>query len=236
MHTYRLRSTTSMLGCVTVLLVMFYTAQAGAQVLDFEDADFDQDGIAFGVNGFTEEGYTVSFFTNPENAIFRGVPGINGNGTAVLGWASEYGEHGPIISSASGETFSVQSIDIAFLSESWDDHPPTWAGWQVGDFEITVVAYNAVGAIPYRFVYGEEWSTLTPALGAWDDLTSLHIGYAGYEDYSDGWADVAIDNIVLNDGLVEIIPEPTTCALFALGALACGHTARRRRKRMQKRS
>ena len=48
--------------------------------------------------------------------------------------------------------------------------------------------------------------------------------------------DVAIDNIVLNDGLVEIIPEPTTCALFALGALACGHTARRRRKRMQKRS
>ena len=49
-------------------------------------------------------------------------------------------------------------------------------------------------------------------------------GHFGFQDY-----------FAVEEEIGEV-PEPTTYALFALGALACGHTARRRRKRMQKRS
>ena len=35
---------------------------------------------------------------------------------------------------------------------------------------------------------------------------------------------------------VTPVPEPSTYALLALGALACGHTARKRRKKLQKAS
>ena len=109
-----------------------------------------------------------------------------------------------------------------------------WTFWESGggsdefileDFGNTVDIFNidtwddliALGTIPVGGGFGTE--------------AYIEFNNPSIRGYLDGPMSFSVEAIG-----VEEVPEPTTYALFALGALACGHAARRRKKRMQKRS
>jgi len=128
-------------------------------------------------------------------------------------------------------TDAIGSVTGDGLVSEWetevlDVESATWYLWDdtgVGGDADPTNGYNYGG----RILQGLD---TTPVAGlAPGDITTVGL-FMNNNDNGHRWA---VDNFVIS---VADVPEPTTYALFALGALACGHAARRRKKRLQKRS
>jgi hypothetical protein len=133
-------------------------------------------------------------------------------------------DNDPLELGNTGNGIGVRILNFAggadLAGQKWvklDDHYTGWARWEatITDVSLTVRIDHAVnGTWDVEYI-----STGTVAAGAFSDLR-----FGGPSALSSGGGGFSVDNIVL-----EVVPEPSTYALFGLGALAFAFFARRKK-------
>ena len=223
---YFARTTRSFL--LSLIMLLAFTGQAAAVVIDFEGVVADTDAL-IPATPYTEDGFTLVSNSPPEfggtDGIFGAASTVNTNGTAVFGWCGgcSYEEEGdggtdiPIhvvltLTQDSGDPFSLLSLDASNLGINEDEpvaSPLQVVGNLVGGGTV-MAALNLVE---------DTWTTFD--LSGFNDLLSVNI-FAG--DFPE--VDLAMDNLVI---AAASVPEPSTLMLMGIGLLGLAWIGQRRR-------
>ena len=146
----------------------------------------------------------------------------------------QYGDSGPSVTHLeSPEDFRSAYIRIIGPRPGGPPSIPTLRYYlDLSGLSFDEVRTYTVSVYDPSVLYSPGGQSITDVLST---VSSVRISFQG-PDVGSLIGTAYFDNFRVESAAIGEVPEPTTYALFALGALACGHTAHRRRKRMQKRS
>jgi hypothetical protein len=193
-------------SALLLCIVFGFSFSVRAELLDFNTpAVRSQDGYGVG-ESYIEDGFRFQPVGDPASSIIRFnpkyLPGeLPNNGTPYFG--ATYSSV-PRMDRADGALFTINQIDLSRYAIDVPCTNVTFRGNKSnGGYVTTKFVIPSWNGSFYTFQFGSEWTDLQSI----DFLTQTN---ADYVTQPFAW-----DNIV-----VVTIPEPTTCRLLALGAIA----------------
>ena len=203
------------------------SAQAHAMVIGFEGVVPPGSLLVWPATPYSEGGFTITNSLGRDSytdAIYSAAtPGVIGNGTDIFGWAGTMENQITLsLTQDGGAPFSIESLDASPLVGGYF-HPD--------GMTLTTIGYVSGGGTVTETLALVKDTWVTFGLPAtFGNLTRLDI--IGNPHVPTGYGlgnDFAMDNLVLNQpSQPDLVPEPATLSVLALGALGL---LRRRRNR-----
>ncbi len=204
----------TMQAVVFLAFLVMFVSPVFAVTITFEDVA-PTGGIVIPVTPYSEGGFTLTNgYEHDSDGIFSSTVSVNSSGSDIFGWCGSCGST-PItltLAADDGSLFSIESLDATNLAP----------GYYSTGMGITVTG-NLLGGgtVTQDLIFVEDTFTTFYLSSDFADLTSLQIQalFRG--------ADLAMDNIVLNNG-ASTVPEPSTMILLFSGLAAMAGLGRRK--------